>query len=154
MASSSFIFPLSCMSHMQQDRFSFWLKLETERPSTTHFPFRGAPWKPQRKVLWLLLWAKFRPFLSQSSCFLWFRALYHPWFLFFSWVLVHQVSEVGWCCMSTWFSFKQESPGPGLLYFCIFLKMDQYPSLYNIITGKQKFPIINEVRIHSRKMPD
>lgn len=83
------------------DRFSFWLKLETERPSTTHFPFRGAPWQPQRKVLWLLLWAKLRPFLSQSSCFLWVRALsYHPWFLFFSWVLVHQVSEVGWCCTS------------------------------------------------------
>lgn len=43
-----------------------------------------------------------------------------PWFLFFSWVLVFQVSEVGWCSISTGFSFKQESPWPGLLYFCIF----------------------------------
>lgn len=85
------------------------------------FPFQRSSLQPQRKGLWLLLWAKLRPFLSQSSCFLWVRALsYHPWFLFFSWVPVHQVSEVGWCCMSTWFSFKQESPWPGLLYFCIF----------------------------------
>ena len=100
----------------------FSLKLEIQWSSTHSFPFPTSSVDLHKgRFLWLLLWSGFRPFLLHSSSFLRFRAFsISCGFCFYPWVFIHQVSKVGWCDISTRFSFKNESSWPALLYFSIY----------------------------------
>lgn len=98
-------------------RYSFWLNLETERPSTIHFPFRGPLKTTKGGFMGLLLWAT-SALPSTFFLLLMVQSLVVAPVVCFSWLLVHQVS---WRWDDAVFHrvlfFQTESLWPGLLYF-------------------------------------